>query len=349
MQAGKLNIIIDGQWGSTGKGRIAGLLTPKADASVCDFMPQAGHTVIWWGKKYVFRQLPVGCLIPGHRVYIGPGAVIDPELLLHELDWCAEDVKVIIDWRVPVLEHKDAEIEHETCAWMGSTCEGCGSCLSRKLRRLEDVTLIGDCDPVRNHPKVVIDAVYPRLKGELNNLAKVLVETAQGFCLSLNHGDYPHVTSRDVTLTAVLDRIGGFHPSFIGDVHASLRTFPIRVGGPSGPCYSDQVEMEWGNLPCPPAIPERTTVTNRQRRIFSWSQLQFIDFMERTRPTHIHLSFGDYLIPVMDGVTPNINYLNHVRDWIDVNVKRPSLDCVGYVPKLTVSFGPKPEDIVPWS
>ncbi len=349
MQAGKLNVIIDGQWGSTGKGALAGALTPGCSVTVCDFMPQAGHTVFWGGKKYVFRQLPVGVLQPGHVVYIGPGAVIDESRFLVELEWVAPGVEVVIDWRVPLLEGIDHANERATNAWMGSTCEGCGSCLSRKVRRLKDVKFITDSVRILSHKAVTTGDVHQQLSESLGDGHTVMVESAQGFGLSLNHGFYPHVTSRDVTLTSILDRIGGFHPEQVGDVWASLRSFPIRVGGPSGPCFSDQKELDWSELPCPPAKPERTTVTDRVRRIFTWSNMQYRDFIDRTRPTHIRVSFLDYVMPVSDihvSHVPN----SRVLEWLDVNVRKPYIDVVGRSPKLMqASFGPGPEDYVSWS
>ena len=63
---------------------------------------------------------------------------------------------------------------------------------------------------------------------------RILLEGTQGTSLSLHHGRYPHVTTRDTTVSGCLAD-AGISPSNVRKIIMVCRTFPIRVGGPSGP------------------------------------------------------------------------------------------------------------------
>ncbi len=79
--------VIGTQWGDEGKGKIVDLLTPKADV-VARFQggPNAGHTVVVQGQRYVLHTLPVGVLHAGKKAVIGNGAVVDPTGLYEEIE-----------------------------------------------------------------------------------------------------------------------------------------------------------------------------------------------------------------------------------------------------------------------
>jgi adenylosuccinate synthase len=63
---------------------------------------------------------------------------------------------------------------------------------------------------------------------------RIMLEGTQGTALSLHHGRYPHVTSRDTTASGCLAE-AGINPRRVRRVVVVCRTYPIRVGGPSGP------------------------------------------------------------------------------------------------------------------
>ena len=79
-------VIVGAQWGDEGKGKIVDLLAQDADV-VCRYQggPNAGHTVIVDGKTFKFRQLPSG-IVSGKTSVLGSGCVVDPEVLLGEMD-----------------------------------------------------------------------------------------------------------------------------------------------------------------------------------------------------------------------------------------------------------------------
>lgn len=78
--------VVGTQWGDEGKGKIVDLLAERADI-VARYQggPNAGHTVVIKGKRYILHSIPSGILSPGKRCIIGGGMVIDPALLLQEI------------------------------------------------------------------------------------------------------------------------------------------------------------------------------------------------------------------------------------------------------------------------
>jgi adenylosuccinate synthase len=79
-------VVVGAQWGDEGKGKIVDLLAQSSDV-VCRYQggPNAGHTIIVDGETFKIRQVPSG-VISGKTSVIGAGCVVDPEVLLAELD-----------------------------------------------------------------------------------------------------------------------------------------------------------------------------------------------------------------------------------------------------------------------
>lgn len=304
---GRAAVCIDGQYGSTGKGLIAAYiaLQDPIDIAVTNAAPNAGHTTIWEGKKFVAFHLPTAAVVnPRAIAYLDAGAVIDPEVFKQELIAAKEfnrnfnPANVFIHPRAAVLEPEDTANEKNadvSVAQIAGTKKGVGSAIMRKISR-----------------KARLAADHPDLKPFVHKLdlnremeqskASVLVEVPQGFGLGINSGfAYPHCTSRDVTVTQALAD-AGIHPHFMGRTLLCLRTYPIRVGNVydstgsiteySGPHYEDQTETTFEALG---VEPERTTVTKRVRRVFTWSQRQYEDAMGALRPDFVFLNFVNYL------------------------------------------------------
>jgi adenylosuccinate synthase len=80
-------VIVGAQWGDEGKGKITDLLAEQADA-VVRFQGgnNAGHTIVRDGEEWKLHLIPSGILYPGKRCVIGNGVVIDPKVLIEELD-----------------------------------------------------------------------------------------------------------------------------------------------------------------------------------------------------------------------------------------------------------------------
>jgi len=83
-----VQIVLGAQWGDEGKGKIVDLLSENADiVARCQGGANAGHSIIIDGEKYILHLLPSGILHPHTQCFIGNGVVIDPEVLLEEIDF----------------------------------------------------------------------------------------------------------------------------------------------------------------------------------------------------------------------------------------------------------------------
>ena len=82
-----LTVVVGAQWGDEGKGKIVDLLAERADV-VARYQGgnNAGHTLVIGDETYKLRLVPSGILYPGTICVLGNGCVIDPEVLIEELD-----------------------------------------------------------------------------------------------------------------------------------------------------------------------------------------------------------------------------------------------------------------------
>jgi adenylosuccinate synthase len=80
-------VIVGAQWGDEGKGKIVDLLAQSSDV-VCRYQggPNAGHTIVREGETFKLHHVPSGILYGGKTCVVGAGCVVDPGLLVDELD-----------------------------------------------------------------------------------------------------------------------------------------------------------------------------------------------------------------------------------------------------------------------
>jgi adenylosuccinate synthase len=80
-------VIVGAQWGDEGKGKIVDLLARDSDV-VCRYQggPNAGHTIVLDGETFKLHHVPSGILYPRTVCVVGAGCVVDPGLLVRELD-----------------------------------------------------------------------------------------------------------------------------------------------------------------------------------------------------------------------------------------------------------------------
>jgi adenylosuccinate synthase len=174
--------------------------------------------------------------------------------------------RIIVDPRAVIVTEEDREAERRALKDIASTCSGTGAASVRRMSRRSDVSLANTSDAILQRCRV--ETVAPLLHNMLDNGGDVIVEGTQGFALSLLHGpDYPFVTSRDTTAAGFAMEVG-VSPRLINEIVMVVRTFPIRVGGPSGP-FAD--EISWDEIAtisgAPKVFPEYTSVTKRLRRV----------------------------------------------------------------------------------
>jgi adenylosuccinate synthase len=307
-----LKMILDLQFGSTGKGLIAGYIARRwqPTAVVTAWAPNAGHTYIAPnGRKFVHTMLANAIVSPMlDTIMIGPGSLINPGSLLAELE-AAKDIlnhgcRVFIHPNAAVVTqaHRDAEAGPMTK--IGSTKKGVGEAMIQRIRRNPDDQNIAKVALANSELAPFVVETPDEWTQLLYNNPRILIEGAQGFSLSMYHGFYPYCTSRDVSTAQTLADCGipfpfAKHCEF--EVIGCARTYPIRVAnrhdergkqvGWSGPCYWDQREIEWPELGM---APELTTVTKLPRRIFTFSQQQIREALTICGADKVFLNFCNY-------------------------------------------------------
>lgn len=304
-----ISIIQDCQWGSTGKGLFAHYLGQqhRPDVLAMAPSPNAGHTfLVNDHDRIVHRMLPCGIGSPRlTSIVLGPGSLLDLDLLYNEIESAraaqliAEDVKIYVHRSAAVVLdcHRLAEADGGTAP--GSTRKGTGAAQIDRVRRNPAANNILGL-MARDHPvfKLIHLVDTPALQQIYSTARNIQIEGCQGYSLSVYHGQYPYVTCRDVTSTALLAQVGmPLQRTAAITVYGVFRTYPIRVanrvasGEWSGPTYPDSTETSFSALGQPQ---ELTTVTQLPRRIFTYSQQQAIEAVVQNRVDYAFLNFCQY-------------------------------------------------------
>lgn len=305
-----VNLIVDLQFGSTGKGLIAGYLARAyaPDTVVTAWAANAGHTFIDYdGRKFVHTMVANGVVSPNlKRLMLGAGSLINMDSLLSELTACADLLKgvdVVIHENAGIIlqRHRDEE-SADGVGKIGSTRKGCGAAQINRIRRdVSQLNVAKHCIPshaVSERVRVVSVKEYNQL---LDQGRIVQIEGAQGYSLSIYHGFYPYVTSRDVSTAQIMADC--CIPWNYGDINVvgCARTYPIRVANRfdsqgvqteySGICYPDQKETSFERLG---QATELTTVTKLPRRIFTFSNEQIAAAIRQNGVNEVFLNFCNY-------------------------------------------------------
>lgn len=299
-----VDVIVGGQYGSEGKGHIASYLSREYSVLVRVGGPNAGHKVFLKSGPYVHHQLPSGTLRNvAAKLIIAPGAVVNPELLIKEIRECNVDhERLSIDPQTMIITNGDCKAEGGLQQRISSTRQGVGAATARRIMgRGKGVRLAKD---VRELQPFIRDT-WELLERAYREEGRVLVEGTQGTGLSIFHGPYPFVTSRDTTVSGCLSE-AGISPTRVRKTIMVCRTYPIRVqnppGGTSGPMRQ---ELDWEEIARRARVPlsrlktnERTSTTNRQRRVsaFDWTLLRKSSALNA--PTDVAITFVDYLDPI---------------------------------------------------
>ena len=139
-------VIVGAQWGDEGKGKITDLLAEQVDA-VVRFQGgnNAGHTIVRDGEEWKLHLIPSGVLYPGKRCVIGNGVVIDPKVLIGELDALRARRVDVSGLRVSANAHlimpyhlllDSAGEARLGSLQIGTTRRGIGPCYADKAARL---------------------------------------------------------------------------------------------------------------------------------------------------------------------------------------------------------------------
>jgi adenylosuccinate synthase len=296
-----VDVLVGGQYGSEGKGNVCAHLAHDYDVLMRVGGPNAGHMVAYPQQKYV--QLPSGTRSnTDAKILIGAGATIWPEQMIKEIGQCSlTKDRLVIDEQAMIIEQSDRDIEAQLLGGIASTKQGVGAATARKI--------IGrGCQPpfggavrlAHQHPdlKEFVKPVARELEDAYASGQRIMLEGTQGTALSLHHGSYPYVTSRETTASGCLAD-AGIAPNRVRRVIMVTRTYPIRVGGTSGPMMlpiETNVVADRSGLPLSQIDKtEVGTISGTKRRMaeFDWEQLRRSAVLNGA--TDIALTFADYI------------------------------------------------------
>ena len=268
----RVTVVVGGQYGSEGKGAVAGFLGQSMrahDLAVRVAGPNAGHTAYDnAGRQWKLRAVPVAAVTSSTcQLHIAAGSEIDHNVLFSELEDLDDaghraSERLTIHPSATFLESRHAAIEKAEgiVDRIGSTGKGIGAARSARIARTA-------------HLAKNVSGFRPFLSEEgpldLTGLGWVVIEGTQGYGLGLHTKQYPQVTSSDCR---ALDFLGmaGISPWSLNvspfEVIVVARTYPIRVAGNSGPLRG---ETSWEALGLPE---ELTTVTKKVRRVGTWDE-----------------------------------------------------------------------------
>lgn len=310
----------------------------------------AAHSAdtLGWAHPWRLRQVPVAAVTnPNAELVLAAGSEINPAVLsdeLRDLDSAGYHAteRMRVDGSATVIEasHLQAEAELNLTARLGSTGKGIGAARMARLSRVARTwaeyreTLTDTLTTEMSAPLIACGTIdtAPLLnrmlvrQGGGATPTHVLIEGTQGYGLGLHTRFYPTVTSSDCRAIDFLAMAGvspWVLPSLEGadaaapehpfEVWVTLRTYPIRVAGNSGPL---QGETTWEHLGLPA---EQTTVTRKTRRVGAWDPLLARAAVEANGgvrdtavashlpPVRVALTMADHVVPGVAGRT-NADY-----------------------------------------
>ena len=303
------SMVIGTQWGDEGKGKIVDWIAERADVVVrSQGGNNAGHTVVVDDKAFALRLLPSGILYDDKQNIVGTGVVIDPKVLLQEIEGLEKQGKSAKSLHISDRAHvimpyhialDMAEEASKGDAKIGTTKNGIGPCYADKVNRIgiricdlydmetfkqKLLTKVYDAEPV-NYDEILADyikyaeALKPYVTDTNNAVLKaikedkkVLFEGAQATMLDLDHGTYPFVTSSH-PIAGGASTGAGVGPNYLKNIFGVVKAYATRVG--AGPFPTEQLNEIGEELRT--LGHEFGTVTGRPRRT-GWLDLMVVKY-----------------------------------------------------------------------
>ena len=200
-------------------------------------------------------MLPSGFLNKNAKVMIGPGVVVNPEVFFKEIEEYDVSGRAFLDKHCGIIEqnHLEEDSKGRLKEKIGSTGSGTGP--ANAERAMRTLKMAKDIESLSSYIVDVPNEVNSALKDQKN----VLIEGTQGTHLSLWHGTYPFVTSKDVTASGICADVG-LGPKSVDEVMVVFKAYLTRVG--TGPMANELSAEETEKK----GWAEFGTVTGRPRR-----------------------------------------------------------------------------------
>ena len=301
-------VVIGGFFGDEGKGKIISYLALKDKPTIVvrgGAGPNAGHTIKDGEKIYKVRMLPSGFLNKDARVMVGPGVVVNPDILLNEITDFDVKGRAFLDNNCGIIEksHRESDSKGQLKEKIGSTGSGTGP--ANAERAMRTLKLAKEIDILKPY---LID-VPLEINSAIDRNENVLIEGTQGTHLSLWHGTYPFVTTKDVTASGICADVG-IGPKKVDEVIVVFKSYLTRVGtGPlPGELSADETSKKGWE--------EFGTVTGRLRRAAEFD----FDLAKRavmlSSATQISITKLDVRFPKCAGVTSYNELDNDAKAFI---------------------------------
>jgi adenylosuccinate synthase len=310
-------VVVCGFFGDTGKGKIVSYLSLRDKISVAaraGVGPNAGHTVVHQGKTFKLRLLPSGFLYDKCRLLIGPGVLLNPEILLREIQLTNTYDRVGVDPQCAVIEPKHIETDKKghLAQSIKTTGSGCGPCnAERALRTVKLASQFSEIEKFFSDVPLEVNTA-------INEGKNVVIEGSQGTYLSLFHGTYPYCTSKDVTASAACSDVG-VGPTNVNDVVLVLKAYTTRVGGgplPNELSWKEAEKRGWAEI---------ATVTGRKRRAAPFNYELAKRAVMLNGATQLAVTKIDVLYPECKGVKSYFELPQKARRFIEEIEKKIGL------------------------
>jgi adenylosuccinate synthase len=304
-----LDIVVGGFFGDEGKGKICSFLSLRDSpvAAVRTGSINAGHTVTHEGRSWKIRIVPSAFTNSKTELLIGPGALTSVEVLSNEIEGTGVAGRIFLDPHVGIITKEEVEQERADdylINKIGSTAQGVGYAeakrVLRKLRLAEDY----------NELKGMLVDVPSRVISHIEKGSKVMAEGTQGHYLSLYHGSYPFVTSRNVTASGILSEVG-VGPKYVKEVIIVFKSFVTRVG--QGELPGELEEEKADQL----GLIERGTVTGRRRRVSPFNLDLARKAIQLNGATQVSITKLDWLFKEAYNVKEYSKLPQEAKRWLD--------------------------------
>ena len=325
-------VVVCGFFGDTGKGKVISYLSLEDKIDIvarAGVGPNAGHTVVYKDKKYKLRMLPSAFVYDKCRLLIGPGVLVNPEILLQETQLTKSKDRVGVDPQCAVIEPKHIETDKRgrLAEEIKTTGTGTGPCNAD--RALRTVKLARDIPELKGF----LADVPLEVNEALDEGKDVLIEGTQGTYLSLFHGTYPYCTSKDVTASAACSDVG-VGPTRVDEVILVLKAYTTRVGAgplPNELSWEEAEKRGWAEV---------ATVTGRRRRAAPFNYELAKRAVMLNGATQAAVTKFDILFPECKGVKTYEELSQEAKDFVQKIEKEIK------VPVTLIGTGPGTSEIV---
>ncbi len=261
---------------------------------------------------------------------IGPGVPVETAILLNEIKETDSENRISVDCQCAMLEerHKTQECESDHLSnKIGSTKSGVGACNAERALRM--VKLARQETGLRPYIADTVGEIHKALSNGHN----LMVEGTQGTFLSLYHGTYPYVTSKDVTASQTCADVG-IGPTDVDDVIIIFKAYVTRVGeGPLEGQLDREEVLRRGWM-------EHGTVTGRERRAAPFDFNLAKRAVQLNGATQIALTKLDVLYPSAKGARDYSDLPKEAREFV-LAIERET-----NVPVTLIGTGPDEKDII---